>query len=196
MSGDYRGVVGAFPYAFRRSGSWLFRSYVVVSALATLLVGLIVTAGLVVLIANTAQFAGGSLTLSRSFYVVVGLLVVLPMVAPTLLVARRHRVGRGGSGASASGSGNGSAAADAGAVDANADARGARYDAALALAGYLFILSVYVGLVTSVPPGQQVAASGALAPAVRLLYDLPAAAGLAFPVAAAAAMALVHRIAR
>jgi hypothetical protein len=188
MSGDYRGVVGAFPYAFRRSGSWLFRSYVVVSALATLLVGLIVTAGLVVLIANTAQFAGGSLTLSRSFYVVVGLLVVLPMVAPTLLVARRHRVGRAG--------GSGSAAADGEAVDANADVRGARYDAALALAGYLFILSVYVGLVTSVPPGQQVAASGALAPAVRLLYDLPAAAGLAFPVAAAAAMALVHRVAR
>jgi hypothetical protein len=181
MSGDYRGVVGAFPYAFRRSGSWLFRSYVVVSALATLLVGLIVTAGLVVLIANTARFAGGSLTLSRSFYVVVGLLVVLPMVAPTLLVARRHRLGRGSG------------------VEAGEDGAGAgdaRYDAALALAGYLFILSVYVGLVTSVPPDQQVAPAGPLAPAVRVLYGLPALAGLAFPVAAAAAMAVVHRVAR
>jgi len=187
MSGDYRGVVGAFPYAFRRSGSWLFRSYVVVSALATLLVGLIVTAGLVVLIANTARFAGGSLTLSRSFYVVVGLLVVLPMVAPTLLVARRHRLGRG------DGDGGGSG------VEADEDRAGAgdaRYDAALALAGYLFILSVYVGLVTSVPPDQQVAPAGPLAPAVRVLYGLPALAGLAFPVAAAAAMAVVHRVAR
>jgi hypothetical protein len=190
MSGDYRGVVGAFPYAFRRSGSWLFRSYVVVSALATLLVGLIVTAGLVVLIANTAQFAGGSLTLSRSFYVVVGLLIVLPMVAPTLLVARRYRVGRAGDGE------GGGAGASANA-DANAGgAGGARYDAALALAGYLFILSVYVGLVTSVPPGQQVAPTGALAPVVRALYDLPAVAGLAFPVLAATAMAVVHRLAR
>jgi hypothetical protein len=181
MSGDYRGVVGAFPYAFRRSGSWVFRSYVVVSALATLLVGLIVTAGLVVLIANTARFAGGSLTLSRSFYVVVGLLVVLPMVAPTLLVARRHRVGRAG--------------ADADGADGDGGT-GARYDAALALAGYAFILSVYVGLVTSVPPGQQVAPTGALAPAIRVLYDLPAVAGLAFPVAAAATMAVVHRVVR
>jgi hypothetical protein len=166
MVDGYRGVFGAFPYALRASDSWLFRSYAVVSALAALLVTVLVGSGLVVLVAQTAQIRGGSLTLSRTFYVVVGLFVVAPLVAPTLLVARRHRRG--------------------------SDVR-PQYDAVLAASGYLFLLSLYVGLVVTVPPAQQTAPTGALAPVVRFLYDLPQLAGLVPPLVAAAVIALVHR---
>jgi hypothetical protein len=169
MTEGYRGVVGAFPYAFRRSGSLLFKLYVVVSALAALFVSLLVGLGLVVLIANTAGVGGGSLTLSRSFYVVVGLFLVAPMLAPTLFVARRHRRGK---------------------------ARQDRYDVALAFAGFLFLFSLYVGLVITVPPAQQEPVSGALAPVVAFLYALPAAFGLVPPLLAAAVILLAHRVLR
>jgi predicted neutral ceramidase superfamily lipid hydrolase len=169
MADGYRGLVGAFPYAARKSDSWLFRSYVGVSALVALTVALLVGFGLVVLIANTARFAGGSLTLSRSFYVVVGLLVVLPVVAPTLLVARRHRRGT---------------------------ARGRRTDALLALSGYVYVFTLYVGLVVTVPPGQQTPPTGALAPVIVFLYGLPQLAGLVPPLVGAGLLYLVSRVTR
>jgi hypothetical protein len=166
MADGYRGVFGAVPFAFRRSDSWLFRSYVLVSTLAALGISLLVIAGLVFLIGRTAAATGGSLTISRAFYVVVGLFLVAPVVAPTLLVARRHRRGL-------------------------ATAR--RYDATLAVAGYLFLVSLYVGLVVTVPPAQQQPLSGPLAPVVAMLYALPAAYGLVPPLVAASLIALVHR---
>jgi hypothetical protein len=132
-------------------------------------VALLVGFGLVVLIANTARFAGGSLTLSRSFYVVVGLLVVLPVLAPTLLVARRHRRGT---------------------------ARGRRTDALLALSGYVYVLTLYVGLVVTVPPGQQTSPTGALAPVVAFLYDLPQIAGLVPPLVGVALLYTVSKATR
>ena len=54
MTDGYRGIFGAFPYAFRQSGSLLFRSYVLVGALAALAVTVLFGAGLVVLVAQTA----------------------------------------------------------------------------------------------------------------------------------------------
>ncbi|NHN46937.1 hypothetical protein G9464_04915 [Halostella sp. JP-L12] len=164
----YRGLPGAFPYAFRTSDSWAFRGYAVLSALLTVLVTLLLGSALVVLIGDTVGTAGGSLTLSRSFYVLVGLLVVVPVVAPVLLVARRHR--RAGS--------------------------DARYDRRLALAGFGFVLALYVGLVITVPPAQQTAASGPLAPVVDALYALPPLVGLLPPILAALVIALMHRRSR
>jgi len=164
----YRGVFGAFPYAARASESWLFRSYAVVSVLVGGGLGLLFAFGLVVLVAQAAALAGGSLTLSRAFYVLVGLLLVAPVIAPTLLVARRHR--REGS--------------------------TRRYDAALALAGYLLVASLYVGLVITVPPAQQQVPAGAFAPVVVALYALPPAAAVAPPLAGVAAIWLAHRLAR
>jgi hypothetical protein len=169
MADGYRGVLGAVPYAIRSSDSWLFRSYALVSAFAAGLVALLVVSGVVVLIARTSAARGGLFTLSRSFYMVVGLLIVAPTLAPTLLVARRHRrEGRGHR----------------------------RYDATLAVAGYLFLLSVYVGLVVTVPPAQQTTPTGALAPVVRFLYDLPQLAGLLPPVVGALLIVVVHRALR
>jgi hypothetical protein len=171
MTDDYGGVVGAFPYAFRASDSVLFRSYVVLGGLLTAAVSLLFVAAVIGAVASTIG-GGGTLTLSRSFFVVVGLFVVAPLVAPVLFVARRHRRTGG-------------------------DADGARrYDAALATTGYLFVLSLYVGLVISVPPGQQTTPTGLLAPVGTALYALPQRAGLAPPLVAAASIPLCHRLLR
>lgn len=177
MADDYGGVFGAFPFAFRHSESLLFKLYVLVGALAAAVVSLFVAFGLVVLIAQTAAVPGGSLTLSRSFYVLVGLFIVAPLVAPILFVARRHR--KTGS--------------------------DRRYDLSLALAGFAFLVSVYVGLVVTVPPDLQTPPEpfalgpvtvSALVPVVRLLYDLPPVYGVVPPLVCALAILGIHRLLR
>lgn len=169
MTDGYRGVFGAFPYAFRQSRSLLFRSYVLVGALVAAAVTVLFGAGLVVLVAQTAAIEGGSLTLSRAFYVVVGLFVVAPLVAPVLFVARRHRRQEGDD---------------------------ARYDLVLSLAGYLFIASLYVGLVITVPADQQTAPPTAAEPLVAFLYGLPQLAGMGPPLLGAVLILAAHRLLR
>ncbi|MFB6304803.1 MAG: hypothetical protein ABEH47_06530 [Haloferacaceae archaeon] len=166
MADGYGGVVGAFPYALRTSDSWLFRSYAVVSALVGAVVAFLFAAGVVRLIAATSGVGGGTLTLSRAFFVVVGLAVVVPVVAPTLLVARRHRRGT---------------------------SRDGRYDAALAAAGYAFLLSLYLGLLVASPAAFETVPDGPAAPLVAALYALPRAAGVVPPLLGAAGIALAHR---
>ncbi|QSG05217.1 putative membrane protein [Halapricum desulfuricans] len=158
---------GAFPYAFRRSDSRLFRSYVLVGGLAALALSAAFVLALIYLVGGTFGARAGVFTFSRSFYVVVALFVVAPVVAPVLLVARRHRTGR-------------------------ADRR---YDRALAASGYLFLLSIYLMLVVSAPAELRDPAAeyGALEPAIRVLYDLPPLSGLAAPLSAAVVVYLVHR---
>ena len=125
---DYSGILTAYPYAAKTSASWLFRAYVVVSAFVTLFVTVIFVAALIDLIAATASVPGGSLTLSRTFYVVLNLLVILPMVAPVLFVAYRHR---------------------------RQTAVSTRYDQAMATSGFLYLLAAYVGAASTTPPGLQ-----------------------------------------
>ena len=161
----YSGLVSAFPYAFRRSDSWLLKSYVLVGGLVAVIVTLLFVFALVVLVAATTGGPGGGFTVSRAFFIVVGLFVVAPVLAPVLLVARRHRRGR----------------------------TKRRYDAALALAGYLLLASLYVGVVITIPPEQQTAPAGSLAPVLETLYALPAFAGLFPPILAVCAMIVVHR---
>jgi hypothetical protein len=176
MADGYRGLFGAFPYAFGRTDSRLFKSYVLVGGLAAGVLSLFVILSIVVLIGQTASIQGGSLTLSRSFYAVVGLFLVAPVIAPILLVARRHRRGL--------------------VPDA-----GVRYDQWLAVAGYVFILSLYVGLVISIPEcfvldGEQVCRgqpTGLFAPVVSVLYGLPQLAALLPPALAGGLIWLVHR---
>lgn len=161
----YSGLVSAFPYAFRRSDSLLFKSYVAVGGLVAVIVTLLFLFALVVLVAATTGGPGGTFTVSRAFFIVVGLFVVAPVLAPILLVARRHRRGRAKKG----------------------------YDATLALAGYLLLVSLYVGVVITIPPTQQAAPAGTLAPVVEFLYALPALAGLLPPIAAVCVMIVIHR---
>jgi len=124
MATGYDGLLGAFPYAFRASTSRLFKLYVLISGVATAFISLFIIVALVVLIGRTASIQGGSLTLSRAFYVVVGLLIILPAVAPTLAIARRHRRGLTAS---------------------------KRLEAAVAVAGFGFLVSLYLGVVASMP---------------------------------------------
>lgn len=161
----YSGIFGAVPYAFGASESRLFRSYVVIGGLLTALIALFFVFGVVVLIGNTASQQGGTLTFSRSFFVVLMVLTVAPLVAPVLSVARRHR--RGGSTRA--------------------------YDRALAAGGYLFVCSLYVGLVVSAPAELRDDPSGPLGPAVDALYSLPRLAGFGPPVLATVLIYLLHR---
>jgi hypothetical protein len=164
MADSYGGVLGAFPYAFRTSGSLLFKSYTVVGALAALAWTALFGLALVVLVAQTTTGRGGTLSLARSFFVLLALFLVAPTVAPVLFVARNHRRG---------------------------EARSERYDVALAASGYLFLVSVYVGLLATVPAEFQRAGAG---PVVGWLYSLPPLAGLVPPVVAALLILAVHRL--
>lgn len=160
---DYSGILTAYPYAAKTSDSWLFRAYVLASAFVTLFVTVIFVSALVELIAATAAVPGGALTLSRTFYVVLNLLVILPMVAPVLFVAYRHRRG----------------------TDV-----AARYDQAMATAGFVYLLAVYVGVATTTPPEHQQAV-GAVG---RFLYDLPSEVGMGVAFLAGLMVYVTHRV--
>jgi len=161
----YGGLVGAFPYAFRRSRSRTFRLYAAVAGAGGAVWALFVVLALVTWVAATTG-APASVTLSRAFLVVVGLALFAPLVAPVLLVARRHR--------------------RAGTADP-------RYEAALGACGFLFVAACYAGLLVAVPAGARGEPTGALAPLVRVLYAAPRPAAVVPPLLAVGAMALVHR---
>ena len=161
----YGGLPGSFRYSFHQSDSRLYRSYAVVSGLLGLLITALVGLGLIVWIFQTAD-QSALVTLVRSFLVLVGLLIVIPLFAPVLFVARRHRKR----------------------FDVDE-----RYDVALAAGGYCYVASLYVGLVITVPPDQQTTPAAAIAPIVELLYALPPAVGLIPPVLAAIGIYALHR---
>lgn len=160
----YGGVFGAYPYAFRQSPSRLFQSYVVVGGLAALLIGIMFTMALVTQIAATTGTAGGTFSFVRAFFLFLGFLVVFPLMAPVLLVARRHRRTESTS----------------------------TYDLSLAASGYLFLFSLFLGLIPTTPPELREDPSGLLAPLVAL-YDLPAFTGAIPPLVALAVGYLLHR---
>lgn len=169
----YSGLFGAFPYAYRESESRLFRIYAVVGGLLALLVAVLFTFALVVAFGNTSGATGGTFTFSRTLFVLVGFFAVGPLVGPVLFVARQHRTG-------------------------NADPR---YDAAMAAMGFLFVVSLYVGAVVSIPAeftldGETVdrgTPTGLFAPVVGLLYALPPLSSVVPPVLVAVGMVLLHR---
>lgn len=175
MADGYRGLFGAFPYAFRHGDSLVFKLYVVAGTLAALFVGGLFTLSLVVWIGETAGTPGGSLTLSRTFIAVVGLFAAGPLLAPILLVARKHRRGF---------------------------SYHPRYDTIMALLGVGFLLSVYAAVIISVPEcftldGETVCRdgpTGLFRPIVTVLYALPQAAAIAPPVLLMAVMAVAHYV--
>ena len=170
----YRGVFGAHRFAFQRARSRLFQTYVVIAGIAVVLIALLITMGLVLLIARTASAPGGSLTLSRSFYIVIGLLVVLPAMAPILVVARRHRRQR---------------------------QIATTQERQLALVGFVYLLSIYLGIVASIPSrfrldGEWVTRpppDGVFAPVVSGLYMMPQQLAWVLPLLGATAIAVIIR---
>lgn len=157
----YRGLPGAFVYSFRTSPSLAYKSYAVVSALLTLVVIVFFAIGLIRAVAATLG-ASELVTFVRAFVIVVGVLVAAPIIAPVLLVARRHRT-----------SGN----------------EGRTYDTALALGGYAFVSSLYLGLLVSVPPAYREPAGS---PFVRTMYALPEPLGVVPPLVGTALIVALH----
>ncbi|EMA12079.1 hypothetical protein [Haloarcula marismortui] len=119
----YNGLPGAFSYAFRATDSLLFKAYVPVALLLSVAITLVFSFGLITQLAETGSVRGGTFTFSRSFFLFVGLLLVAPLLAPVLSVARRHR----------------------------RTASSVAYDRALALSAFIFIGSIYLALLTSAP---------------------------------------------
>ncbi|WP_096591458.1 hypothetical protein [Halorubrum ezzemoulense] len=162
MADAYRGVFGAIPYAFRATESWTMRAYAALGALAAGFVALVVTLALVVWMGETVSAQGGTFLFSRSLFVVAGLGAVGPLLAPILFVARRHRRG---------------------------DRVAATYARWMGVAGFLFLLSLYLGMVISAPEGLRDPSGSVL---VNALYALPQLAGFVPPVAAALAVFATH----
>lgn len=160
MAETYAGLLGAYPYALRASRSWLFRTYVVASAAVGVYVAVLLALGVVAWAASPAAFG------EKAFLGVLGLLVLAPLSAPVLLVARRHR--RAGSDPAA--------------------------DRWLGLAGYAFVASIVLALFVSDPSPHGV--EGTFAPVAAWLDGLPDVYGLVPPVVAALAIALVARLTR
>ncbi|MFB6196810.1 MAG: hypothetical protein ABEI52_00880, partial [Halobacteriaceae archaeon] len=122
---SYRGLLGAFPFAYRASESRIFRAYVVLASLLGGLMTLFILMALVVELGRSASAPGGVLTLYRAFLIILGLVAVGPLIAPVLMVARRYRHGNG--------------------------AR--EYDASVSIAGLIYAMSLYLALVASAPEG-------------------------------------------
>lgn len=161
----YSGLLGSIPYAIRSSESLLFRSYGILGGLLAGLVAFLFTLSLIGVAASTMQSGSGVFSFSRAFIIFVGMLVVFPLLAPILSVARRHR---------------------------RAEST-VRYDKTFGLAGYLFIVSLYLALVISTPAQQQEQVSGIIAPVVQFFYALPRLAGLVPPTVVALCMYVIHR---
>lgn len=137
MAGEYRGIVGAFVSAFRRSDSHLLRAYVLASVVVGVFVTLLLALGVVTWLSQPAPLG------QRALLGVVAIFVLVPLFAPVLVTARRHRRGAGNR----------------------------RADALLGLVGFGFLLSVYLAGVISAPDLPE--PSGALAPVVAALDALP-----------------------
>ncbi len=162
MTDSYRGVFGAIPYAIRNTDSWAMRIYGVVGAAAAAFIALVVTLALVVWMGETAELQSGTFLFSRSLYVIAGFAAVAPLLAPLLFVARRHRRG---------------------------DPVASGYDRWLAVSGFLFLISLYLGMVISAPADLR-EPTGSIV--VSALYALPQLAGFVPPVVAAGVVFLTH----
>ena len=163
MADSYRGVIGAIPYAIRHTDSWTMRVYGVVGVVAALFVALVVTLALVVWMGETAEMESSIFLFTRSLYVVAGLAAVGPLLAPVLLVARRHR-------------------RDRSVPDG--------YDRTLALTGFGFLVSLYLAVIISAPVDLREPSDFVI---VTFLYALPPFVGLLLPILAAVVMVVVYR---
>lgn len=173
MADEYGGLLGAFPYAFRKSDSRLFRAYAVLGGGLAAVLTVFFAFALVVTIASTATLSGGTLTFVRSVFILFGFLVVAPLVAPVLFVARHHRR-----------TGN-----------------DPRYDSGLAAAGVVYLVTLYLGAIASMPAefvldGEVTTRpepSGVTATVVDVLYAVPEFLSWTIPLAGVLVIVLVHR---
>jgi uncharacterized membrane-anchored protein YitT (DUF2179 family) len=159
---SYSGAVTAFPYAFRISDSRAFKLYAVVGGFIALFGTVFFMLAIVSLLGRISGTPAGILTFQPALYLIVWLFTIAPIAAPVLLVARQYRLGRGNS----------------------------SYDKWIAVAGFAFIVSIYLAAIITTPVNRQ----SSVGPIVRSLYELPPITGVIPPLLAAAGMAIVHRM--
>lgn len=140
----------------------------VLAGLVTLVVTFIIASGVIQLLASAGQ-SGGVGAFVRAFYILVGTAVIVPVVTPVLVLARRHR------------------------QDHPVSRRSERV---LAGAGVGFLGLVYLGLIASTPPANQQPVDGIVAPLVAALYGLPRWLGLVFPMLGAVLVYVAVRFTR
>lgn len=87
MSEGYRGLVGAFVYAFRKTDSWVFRVYAILSAVVGLYIALLIGLAIVAWAGTTMAFG------DQAFLAVIGIVLLVPLFTPVLVTARRLRQG-------------------------------------------------------------------------------------------------------
>jgi len=138
------------------SESWILRSYGIVGTLLAVFVTLIVALAFPVWVESTLG-ASQTVTFSRAFLLVSGLLLVAVLLAPMVYAHRR---------------------------DGDGD-RSRRSDALLGASGYLLVGSLYLSLLISAPPGRRGTPPAVLAPLVEFLYGLDPAFAVVPPLAAA-----------
>lgn len=160
MADAYAGLLGAYVFALRRSPSWIFRSYVIVSAVVGLFTAVLLVLAVISWAASPVAFG------ERAFLGVIGILLLVPLATPVLVVARRRR-------------------------RTDAVAAGDRW---LGLAGYGFVVAIFIALFVSDPSTHAV--GGPAAPVVAWLDGLPDRFGLVAPVVAALLIVLVVRLTR
>lgn len=154
----------SYGRTFRSSDSILLRSYAVVSALVGLFLIALVLLAMPIWIAQTAGQTALNM-IGRALLPLVGLALLAPLVGPVLYAAKNRAAGA-------------------------ADRQG---DAALAVAGYLFVASIYLALVISAPVEARTDPSGLIAPAIEFFYSLPPLAALAPPVLGAILIVAVQQ---
>lgn len=146
-------VLGAVKYAVVEGESRLFRSYAAIGSFLALFVALAFVLALPVWVVEIGESGGGPLQrIGLGLLWLVGMAVIATMVVPMLFVVRRHREGR------------------------------PERQFAFGLAGYAYVLTVYLALVVSAPADLRDPPQGALAPVLEALYGLPRLSALLFPV--------------
>lgn len=164
--GGYSGVVTAFPYAFRASGSRVFKLYTGIAGLIVLFGTLLFVFAITTVLGELSGTPAGILTFQPALFILVWLFTIAPLAAPVLLAARRHRLGRGEAG----------------------------FDRAIALSGFVFLVALYLAAIVTTPAAQQPSIEpGLFAPLLRFFYGIPGIAAIVPLLIAAGLMVFVHR---
>ena len=158
----YSGLFGAYRYAFGQSDSWIFRAYVATSALVGGFTAFILALGVV------AWAATPGLLGEKALLGVIGVLVLAPLFAPVLIVARRYRLGLDRAGS----------------------------DRLLALSGVGFLVSIALALIVSDPDPDVGGVPPPLDGAVEGLNAFPPTYGLIPPLVAVLGIYLAVRYTR
>jgi len=156
-------VVGAVRYAVLEGDSRLFRSYAVFGSLLAVFVGVMFVLALPVWVLQIAESGGSTLDrVGLGLLWLVGLALIATLVLPMLFVMRRHRQER------------------------------PERQVAFGLAGYAYVLSIYLALLVSAPEDLRTEPSGALGPVLEALYGLPRVSGLLFPILGTVLLAVIE----